>query len=271
MRKNALPQEKVAFILQNWSSMEYKDIALAIGCTKKQVEYIIHKHYLRKGCGHHKRKYKYQFNHSYFEQIDTPNKAYITGFILADGNICLNDGKYRLTITLKDIDIEILHFIIKELDANIPIKYRVVFCNDKPCSTCGIIIDSKKMITDLINLGIKPRKSYLTNVPIIPQHLLNHFLRGLFDGDGCIYIHHRQRGKYNNTEQRWQITAKTQEFLQNIKNVCGITIGKISPCSTWYVWSSQSLKEITLLYHFMYDNATFYLKRKYLKFQEIIR
>ena len=48
----------------------------------------------------------YSVNSSFFEKIDTEEKAYIIGFIAADGHV---DAKhYRLNITLKDSDYKLL-------------------------------------------------------------------------------------------------------------------------------------------------------------------
>ena len=44
------------------------------------------------------------------------------------------------------------------------------------------------MYEDLIRLGVTPRKSLTLKFPKIPIKLVNHFIRGYFDGDGCVRV-----------------------------------------------------------------------------------
>ena len=46
---------------------------------------------------------KYNFNYNYFENIDTPNKAYYLGWALTDGNV--SNTQYRIRLQKEDIDI----------------------------------------------------------------------------------------------------------------------------------------------------------------------
>lgn len=48
---------------------------------------------------------------------------------------------------------------------------------------------SKKSYTDLINKGCGINKSLILKFPDetqVPQNLISHFIRGYFDGDGCV-------------------------------------------------------------------------------------
>ena len=56
----------------------------------------------------------YTLDENYFDSIDNPNKAYIIGFIYADGSINLK--RNLLTICISEKDLEILEFIKKELN-----------------------------------------------------------------------------------------------------------------------------------------------------------
>mgnify|MGYP002625860766 CR=1 FL=1 len=48
-------------------------------------------------------------------------------------------------------------------------------------------VSSPKMKVDLIRLGAIPNKSLILEFPKdIPNDLIRHFVRGYFDGDGCI-------------------------------------------------------------------------------------
>lgn len=48
-------------------------------------------------------------------------------------------------------------------------------------------ITSAELCNSLVNLGIGYNKSHFDlHIPNIPEHLIKHFIRGYFDGDGCI-------------------------------------------------------------------------------------
>lgn len=52
-----------------------------------------------------------------------------------------------------------------------------------------IAIYSKELAMDLIKLGCFQNKSLILKFPTeqqVPKHLIHHFMRGYFDGDGCV-------------------------------------------------------------------------------------
>lgn len=61
-----------------------------------------------------------KLNEHYFDKIDTLEKAYILGFICADGWVSNNSNVLGFTIHNKDK--EVLHFIKEELESEAPIK-----------------------------------------------------------------------------------------------------------------------------------------------------
>ena len=53
---------------------------------------------------------------------------------------------------------------------------------------------AKKIFKDLIKLGVTPRKSLTLKFPtFLNEDLMRHFIRGYFDGDGCIWDGKRQK------------------------------------------------------------------------------
>ncbi len=125
---------------------------------------------------------KYSFNENFFEKIDTEQKAYWLGFIVADGCICRND----IIIELKDDDEIHIKKFIKDIDGNN--KTQSVSYKQFNSHHTRLSIRSKKMYNDLINLGITTNKSLTASKPHnIPTELEKHFWRGIIDGDGCVY------------------------------------------------------------------------------------
>lgn len=129
-----------------------------------------------------KRHPKYIFNENVFDKVNTEEKAYWTGFIMADG--CVFKNKLILTLSSKDIDR--LEKFKSFLKASHPIFIRKVKFNGSYQSNdcCVFTVCSAHMINALKKLGITERKTFTCKPPNLKPILKKHFLRGLFDGDG---------------------------------------------------------------------------------------
>ena len=132
-------------------------------------------------------KYKI-LDQDFFKQIDTEQKAYILGLLWADGH---NDPKKTggtVSITICEPDDKLL-YIIKDIfygDVNRPIyTYDRKKLNPRWKNVSVLSICSKIISHDLLKLGMKSNKTYDISIPnCIPDKLLSHFVRGMFDGDG---------------------------------------------------------------------------------------
>ena len=124
------------------------------------------------------------YNHNYFEQIDSIDKAYFLGFIFADGYI--NKSGLYLNIALKDK--EILYSFANFLDNNGDI---ISFIDEK---YIRLALYSQKISSDLSKLGAFQQKSEKLLPPnnISPEYI-SHFIRGFFDGNGSIYFDKRNK------------------------------------------------------------------------------
>lgn len=209
-------------------------------------------------------KRQYSCNSNYFSNIDTERKAYWLGFLYADGN----NYKGRLQIRLQDSDKILLEEFSKDINSNSVIKnIKVNITNRK--NQVGLFINDIKLTEDLIKLGCVPNKSLILKFPTeeqVPKHLLNHFIRGYFDGDGCISIN-KKGGKHFSITSNNLFIEKLQEIL--IKN-CNLNKVKIV--------NSKQHKETTLtlsyggniqvkrIFDYLYKDATIYLERKFIKF-----
>lgn len=129
-----------------------------------------------------KDKKQYALDKNIFDTIDTPEKAYFIGFISADGSI--SDQSLKISISKKDE--EILHMFKDILKTNKSIKYTTNIKNNKKYEYVSIEITNKHIVDSLKQIGIEVRKTWKNTIPIIDNKLFRHFLRGFFDGDGCI-------------------------------------------------------------------------------------
>lgn len=198
---------------------------------------------------------RYKFNEDYFETIDTEDKAYFLGFIVADGSVNSKSNVIQITQKEPDILYEFKRYIKYEGDL-IKSKTRDVF---------DIKISSSKMKSDLLKLGISPNKTMSVNYPLIPENLQNHFMRGVFDGDGCISIHHDKRD--NSDRGQVNICSGSFDFIEkyvdNMVKYCGVKKNNIrQPKGTYYVIDWGGLSDVESVYEFLYKESNIFLKRK---------
>jgi hypothetical protein len=192
-----------------------------------------------------------------FSIINTEEKAYWLGFLYADGNISFNTN--AIYIALKESDRNHLEKFKKFIGGNINIFYK------KSVNACVITFKCKEMKKDLISLGCIPRKTWLINsIPNIKEELKIHFIRGYFDGDGCITYGSSQK----NGKRKVVINIVSNEKM--LKSICNYF-------NETKIFSSKKNTEILLLrwygdraaeiLNLMYENATIYLNRKYERYQ----
>lgn len=215
----------------------------------------------------------YSLNEKYFHKITSQNKAYILGFLMADGCIAKSEpkkSKYdRLIIQLSDKDIDILKFIKKELHCDYDIKEYIphgTYSNNKMCS---LTINSMELCNDLIALGVVPNKTGKEVFPDIKDSLKRHFIRGFLDGDGWTTL---RQNKYKTIG-----FISNYNMLQSISNEIAkhINVIGLSTINEDYRHDKKDKNIFTLSYNhqidvenlikFLYKNANFYLKRKYSK------
>ena len=116
-------------------------------------------------------------NDHFFDYIDSELKAYLLGFIFADG---CNYKELELDIELRKDDVEILQLIKKALSVKTEIRER------KTKNTKTLKVFSKYLGQRLSALGLTPRKTFTLCYPDIPKELNRHFIRGYLDGNGTV-------------------------------------------------------------------------------------
>lgn len=212
-------------------------------------------------------------NEAFFEKW-TSKMAYVLGYILADGSLVKNKrGAYFTEI--QSIDKEILPKIRRAFDSNLKIS------SYKPRDSktrYRLQLGSKKIFSDLVKLGVEPRKSGHEELPRMPDKYFPDFLRGYFDGDGsvniCTYVRKDRPNKstiINSgfTSGGQKILKQLWEYLKSKKIVSGGTL--YFHQRSYRLWFSinDSLK----LYKFMYpeniDNL--FLTRKKALFEKYIK
>lgn len=222
---------------------------------------------------------KVRFNQNVFDNIDTEEKAYWLGFIYADGYISYGDTtdkkpRYDFELSLQGSDFEHLEKFNAFMEhENNNVKISKVNCGEVVCSRCRWGVRNKHMWHILNNYGCTPNKSLTLEFPnsdvFESKDLIIHFIRGYFDGDGCI--------SYSNKEHSEMFAAflGTENFLLEVQNHLGIV------CA---LQNANSKSENTITKEFqiqgkstyevlstLYENATIYLDRKFERYQEVCR
>lgn len=123
----------------------------------------------------------------YFSLIDSPERAYWFGFIVADGNVS-QDGR-RLCVRLKLSDIDFLA------------KLGLVFGKEPKVYSNGVNkrgiqkwaseldVYSAPLVNSLVLKGVVPAKSKVVGSSVmgcVTGEYFSHFVRGFLDGDGSI-------------------------------------------------------------------------------------
>ncbi len=227
---------------------------------------------------------EYNYNEKYFEQIDSEDKAYWLGFLYADGYIEPIYRKekikaMRIEIGLSSCDKYHLIKFINDIESNVPITDRDIKVNGSICKTSRVRINNTKMCRDLITIGCTTKKSLTLKFPstdIIPHNLLRHFIRGYFDGDGCIsYSERNYIDKRNNKEyvQKNIVSSivGTKNFLSSIilqlnEYNINFKLNEKSNCGNASEIRLTKHNDLLNLYIYLYSNASICLSRKKDKF-----
>ena len=250
---------------EKFKTLKYaKTIGDSIGVSDDCIEYWREKFNIEKCEDSAVRKYFY--NQKYFENIDNEEKAYWLGFIMADGAITKSnkDGiDNRLSIVLKSNDINHLKKFQKSIESNQPIKIKNVNSKGHISEICELRFNSIKLCEDLKKYGITSNKTGKEIIPDIKKDLIKYFIRGFFDGDGCLY----QYKKYLNVS----ICSASYNLISQIKDIM-ISIGihpyieNRSDKKEFYVIGTKKQSSVKNFLDYIYKNSTIYLDRKYEKY-----
>ncbi len=196
---------------------------------------------------------KHDVNHNFFDQINTPRKAYWLGVLWADG---CNENNSIISLGVKKGDRQWLEKFKSDIGASYPIyEYN---------NMASIAIASVSLAESLSNLGIVPRKTYKGLVPDITNDMYNHFIRGLFDGDGYI-SKDRPSLEITNTKEtcNWLYTS-----LQKMLNIKG-HVGQRSGSDVAYRWQLWGKNRVEKFGKWLYGDSSRKLDRKYNRFKQL--
>jgi hypothetical protein len=204
---------------------------------------------------------KYNQNDEYFSKIDNSTKAYWLGFIFADEYL----REYQLSIGLSSKDRSHLESFRDSIESTSKITDKIITKVykgvKKHYETSSLDLYSIQLYNDLLSYGLHTKKSLTLKPPInLQDEFISHFIRGYFDGDGCI-------SNYK-SYKKIKILG-TKEFLDWI-NICfyknGVSYRRIDKQTNKIFRLQYNTKDCYKIYDYFYNKSEIHLERKKQKF-----
>ena len=208
---------------------------------------------------------KYQINEDFFKKW-TQEMAYVLGYFYADGS--MEDayylrGKYiRFSSAEKNNLLKIKDWLCS--------KHKIVEKKTADGRLSYLLrIGSHVMYDDLIKIGLYPNKSLTIKFPKIPKKFSSHFIRGYFDGDGCVRICMKKGKKQAEIINKLctVFTSGSKKFLEelaiNIKENAGTNLLKVYNSHRSFMLSYTTMDSVKI-FKFIYGKMKkpVYLERK---------
>ena len=211
---------------------------------------------------------KYPIDETFFDKINTEEKAYFLGFLYADGYN--NTTRNSIALSLKENDKEILLKLNLLLQPTKPLQY--IKIKTPNCSNqYRLIIANKHISKKLSELGCVKAKTHILKFPYwINNDLLQHFIRGYFDGDGYLGIC-KNRGAF--------CIVSTKDFCESLKQIFLTKLNVTSHIRTRHPERNNNIRmldisgnrQILTTLNWLYKNSKIHLKRKNNKYIKFIK
>jgi hypothetical protein len=275
LRGANLPKEKALKICEEYKSgKSLKKVCEELSVAESTVLKIIKKYKIetRKEAGQFPRKYN--LDETILKNIDTFEKAQFLGLIYSDGSL----SKYNklISIRLREDDKDYLdNWRINFLKTNKPMSYVFKPITISPLNKKeykneygSFILDitSRNVYNDALNLGLCPNKTKQNlPMPILTEELKIAFILGLFEGDGSVCFNLKNRSRYFSIACQENMGLDIKKYFDSIglfssfykrKYICTVTIARKN--------------DLEKLYNLLYQDASIYMKRKKLKFEEAL-
>lgn len=257
-KKISFSEDQLNFFLEMYNSgKSLREVAEYAQVDKK----VIKKNFLENGIDisksqRYQKQTKFNINKTIFENIDTEEKAYWLGFLLADGYVS-NDTKNEISLTLCEKDKEhVIKFATFMGRGEKDVKFR------PRTSSYRFSFNDKKIKLDLFKHGVYNNKSLnckLNEKIMQNENLKWHYLRGLFDGDGHIGFYGVNRDCFLFSLNS---TFEALDYLSNdLFNYIGIIKSPKKTKSKCFDLRYYG-KNSSYILDKLYNNSNIFLKRK---------
>lgn len=209
------------------------------------------------------------YNKDFFKEIDSELKAYILGYLVADGCITIEQRKEKPNNPIRRVQfqpsVDDLQVITLIRDVIAPTNKLTIVTSKRSNrkDTVKLRLACTEIVNDLMSLyDIKPRKTYdsLFRFPRMEKEYRRHFIRGFIDGDGSIGTRHFSM--ICNSKLFAEDILK--EFLEAIPDLKSYIYDENRSQTTYYsLHFSVNKKSRVDLFNFLYKNSNYRLSRKY--------
>lgn len=265
-RYSTIPDNERKVILDAYASgSTMKESSALFGYPKSACEWLLKDEGLtaRKTQSNARR---YTVDETFFDVIDTQEKAYWLGFLLADGCIFQVKGQppNGVILGLASVDREHLEKFKKALLSDHVIRHVA----QKPSKNsavqkihhCDVVnVYSRKLAKRLTERGVVPAKS-LVAVPYLdfPEEFHRHYWRGVVEGDGSIIFSGRA----------WKIglsgsEAVVEGFRSFLLGEGVKTEAQVRPSRSIFCFATAGSRVTKQIGELLWGDATIYLDRKY--------
>ena len=211
---------------------------------------------------------KYTVDKNYFDTINTAEKAYWLGFIVADGGVLPEGNNLRLAIMLAHRDKNHLEKFKEAISSDAPIDVGVTKLNGQSYPYAKVRINSTDFCVSLMEHNVLPNKSTNEKVPTgLPEKFYKDFIRGFFDGDGSFsYWYDKQRKQFVrafNVVGSHEIVSWIHTILSSMFKIRA-TVRQDGRIYRIDINSEETEK----IMDWLYEGADVYLQRKHDKYEE---
>ena len=265
-KEDSWTEEEDQYIKNNYYELSFKEMAQVLHRSDNAIRL--------RGSRMGLKKYPYTCNYHYFDIIDTEEKAYWLGFLTADGWINKNDKTNAgvVGVELQYKDIGHLKKFNKSVNGNYKITDRYKECSVSPYSkrhhTCILRFFSKTMYDSLEKQGFTNDKTFNASIPKFDKKFIRDYLRGYFDGDGCLC--------YTKKSFHVNFITASLNLMSDIKNI----LDKLNFCcyddfyinkydTKMYTINIYKTEDKIKFLDYIYKNSSVYLDRKYQKYLKI--
>ena len=205
---------------------------------------------------------KYYVNVNCFDDINNEDQAYWLGYIFSDGHIT-NNGHLMFGCHVQDIDI--LYKVKNFLSAENPIIFDI-YNNPR------LTINSRYICDKLKNMGFTHNKSWVVDFNKIknniPNNLLHHFIRGMFDGDGSIRYYNYDYVKGYQYHFGYTGLYEVCKFIADYLHINSKIIKERD--TNTYTIRTTNAPLIKYIYSVLYKDSTIYCDRKYNTYNKVL-
>lgn len=261
-RLSKIDKEKLC-VMYSSGDYTFKDLADVFAISSMAIKGLLNRRgYIAKSRSELQRKYT--LNESFFDSIGEV-QAYFLGILYADGYN--NTDRNSINLSLKESDIDILVRLNTEIGSNRPLQFiNAKKYNDNNSNQYRLVISSKKVSDRAAELGCTKNKTFTIKFPNwLTPAMSNHFVRGYFDGDGCIM-------------DKSVSFVGTEDFCNSLANILK-DIGIPNPYirarhkernNNIRMLEVSGRRQCKILLDWVYKDSTIYMQRKFEKYQALL-